>query len=245
METRSLKILNGILGTKRIANGYIFSGNDGQTKLDAAMYFAKALNCEAGIPPCNSCLSCSKTDKAIHPDIIIVEKDKSSIKIEQIRSLKTSTKYGPSEGKWQAVIINDADTMTTEAANSFLKSLEEPAPNVVYILISNREGTLPKTISSRCQKILFEETVPEKPLEETLELYKKINNSKFDYIDISQTLSDAKDPKEILRQFFMLYTEEKKLKEAREVLETLKGLEKRANQKLALDLLSLKLWKRD
>ena len=243
MQKRSQKILAGIINTQRIANGYVFFGSERQIKIDAAKYFAAALNCTGKTSPCGTCESCTKAQKNVHPDIITFEKDKTSIKIEQIRSLKTVTRYGPSEGKWQAIIINDADSMTTEAANSFLKVLEEPSPNVVFILLSEREGALPKTILSRCQKIIFEESSPELPSEETMALFNKINNNEFHYIELSQTLSEAKNPKEILQHFFTLYTEAKKAKQAREVLETLKGIEKRANQKLALDLLSLKLWK--
>lgn len=243
MESKSQKILNGILTTRRIAGAYIFTGNNEKQKLDSAKYFAKALNCTTNIDSCIECESCIKAEKSIHPDITIIEKDKNSIKIEQIRSLKTSTRFGPSEGKWQVVIINNADTMSTEAANSFLKLLEEPAPNVVFILIANREGNLPKTILSRCQKILFEESTLEKPSDESHAIFNRINDRSLDFIDMSQVLSELKEPKLILQEFFSLYTEARQIKEAKAVLETLKGIERRANQKLALDLLSLKLWK--
>ena len=242
MQSRSQKILQGILHTQRIASGYLFTGSDNKTKLDAAIMFAKALNCTDNLPPCEKCVHCNKANKGVHPDLIIIEKDKASLKIEQIRKLKEMTKYGPTEGSWQVVIINEANTMTNDAANSFLKLLEEPAPNVVFILISDRIGSLPKTILSRCQNIIFEEPSAAAPTEEVEELFGRINQDSFDYIDMSQSLAELKDPKEILQQFFTMFTQAKKIKEARAVLETLKGVERHANQKLALDLLCLKLW---
>lgn len=242
MQNRSKKILEGIITTKRIASGYIFIGGANEAKLNSAKYFAKALNCSNSINPCNACISCTKADKNVNPDIIIIEKDKSSIKIEQIRNLKELTKYGPSESSWQIVIINEADTLTIEAANSFLKLLEEPPPQVVFILISDREGNLPKTIESRCQKIIFEESDIPNPQEEVENFFNKMDNGKFDYIDMTEVLGQTKEPKEFLRQLYSLYAQAHKASEAKIVLDILKGIERKANQKLALDLLCIKLW---
>lgn len=249
MNSRSQTILKGITKTKKIASAYLFTNGDNVSKLNAAKNFAMSLNCSSikDNAPCGTCISCVKTQKGINPDIVFIEKeeDAKSLKIEQIRKLKEITKYGPSENPWQFVIINEADTMTTDAANSFLKILEEPAANVVFILIAEREGTLPMTILSRCQKIIFEEQPFVEPSDDVKIIFSKMGKKPFDYIEVSQILSESKEPKELLKQFFALFAISKKAKEARIVLETIKGLERRVNPKLALDLLCLKLWKRN
>ncbi|MBI5701155.1 AAA family ATPase [Candidatus Saganbacteria bacterium] len=247
MGSRSQAILNGIKTTKKIANAYLFTNSDNASKLNAAIDFARSLNCSSIKidAPCGVCTSCRKAVKNINPDIILIEKDKTSIKIDQVRKLKEITRYGPSENPWQIVIINEVDTMTQGSANSFLKILEEPPANVVFILIAEREGTLPMTILSRCQKIIFEEQQVAEPNDEAKKSFSKITAKPFDYIEVSQILSDSKEPKELLKQFFALFAISKKAKEARIVLETIKGLERKVNPKLALDLLCLKLWKKN
>lgn len=241
MQSRSRKILDGIIRTKRVANGYIFTGGDNKTKKEAAIFFAKSLNCTGDPVPCGSCLNCKKADKNVHPDIVTIEKDKSSLKIEQVRDLKELTRYGPSEGAWQVVIINEADTMTIEAANSFLKLLEEPQPNIVFILIADRERNLPKTIESRCQKVLFEESELSSPPPEISDLYGQIRNGSFNYVDITQKLLEIKDAKGMLKHFYALFANDRKPREARIVLDILKGLERKANPRLALDLMCIRL----
>jgi len=245
MNPRIKKILDGISKNQRIANGYLFCEGDNRSKKEAAKYFAKSLNCKGSPSPCEKCESCIKADKNIHPDIIVIEKDNASFKIEQIREIKELTKFGPSWTKWKVVIINEADTMTTAAANAFLKSLEEPSPNVVFILISEREGNLPKTIESRCQKLTFGDPEKKEAREDVQNVFEKIRSKKFNYIEESQVLSEYEGPeaKEFLKDFFVLLSESKMIKEAKEVLSTLKGLENKGNTKLGMDLLCYKLWK--
>lgn len=245
MDTRAKNILDGILKTKRVAGGYIFSGSDNPSKLETALYFAQALNCASSPTLCGTCVSCKKLAKNVHPDIIVIKREKATLKIEQIRALKEITRYGPAESNWQVIIINEADTLTTEAANSFLKVLEEPPPQVVFILIVEREGNLPKTVESRCQKVLFGDPETREMPEDVMGLFRQINQFDLDYIDLSQALAEIKDVRGILAQFFTLFVNAKKIKQARAVLETLKGVERNANQRLALDLLCLNLWKRN
>lgn len=83
--------------------------------------------------------------------------DASSIKIETIRDLTRFTRYGPDSAAWKIVIIDRADRMTEEAGNAFLKTLEEPVRNVLFILTTSRENKILRTILSRCQKLYFEE----------------------------------------------------------------------------------------
>ncbi|OGC08644.1 hypothetical protein A2526_01375 [candidate division WOR-1 bacterium RIFOXYD2_FULL_36_8] len=245
MESRTQKILSGIIKNGKVSNAYLFTGGDNQTKFDMAINFASQLNCSNQIKPCNLCLHCEKIKKNKHPDVIIIEKDGNSIKIEQIRNIKNLTKYGPSEGNWQVIIITEADKITTEAANSFLKILEEPAKNVVFILISNREGILPKTILSRCQRIIFEDTLPADPTPQAKEIASRIESENFNFIEISELLADKKTAAEILQEIFSIYVTAHKVKQAKIILETLKGMERNANHKLAIDALCIKLWNKN
>lgn len=242
MQLRHSKILEGILKNKRIANAYIFTCGDASIKLEAAKKFAKDINCINQNPLCNECENCQKINKNSHPDVITIEKSGASIKINQIRVLKDLTKYGPNSGIWQVIIIKDADTMTKDAANSFLKLLEEPPDRVVFILISEKEGLLPKTILSRCQKIIFGEQKDISQSPEAADLMSKLKETKINYVEISQLLSEKKNLKEILQELFTLYAIAQKARKARVILETLKGIEKNANFKLAIDFLCFKLW---
>ncbi|MCX5751530.1 MAG: hypothetical protein NT099_07695 [Candidatus Saganbacteria bacterium] len=158
--TRAKKILQGILFSKRIANAYLFTGFDTAVKLNHARFFGKTLLClKQGVQPCGECIACQKFEKGVHPDFISIEPEGASLKIEQIRQLKKSLNYGPNEGNYLVVLVDASDTMTPEAANGFLKGLEEPVKGVVFILLAAREEGLPLTIVSRCQKIVFGEEV--------------------------------------------------------------------------------------
>lgn len=243
MGKRSKKILDGFIATKKIANGYLFLGGDNNSKLISAVEFAKALNCLGSPAPCDACTSCKKAEKGANPDIVTIEKDGASIKINQIRAIKELAKYGPAENPWQAIIINDAHTLTTEAANGFLKILEEPASNTVFILISNRIGSLLKTIESRCQKIVFEDSENFEFSKEAENLYTSLCNKKMDFIETSELLAQSKDYKSILQDLFSLFAISKNITRAKDILKTLQLIERRANPKLALDVLSYKLWK--
>ncbi|MBU0580103.1 MAG: DNA polymerase III subunit delta' [Candidatus Margulisbacteria bacterium] len=151
--------LQGIKHTGRIAHAYLFAGAPAVGKFTTALAWGKLLNCLNPIvkeEPCGECLSCRKIEREVHPDFVKIIPDGKKIKINQIRELKKDLRYGPSEAKWKIVIIDPADALTTEAANSFLKLLEEPLPRVILILISANISSLLPTIRSRCQQINFE-----------------------------------------------------------------------------------------
>jgi len=244
MRDRVNIILSGITASQKVAPAYLFIGGDSPIKLAAALNFAKALNCEGTSPPDLTCLSCQHIEKGVHPDIIMVKPETSTLKIEQIRQLKELTRYGPSQGRRQVIIIHEADALTAEAANSFLKLLEEPSDRVTFILMVNSLYNLPATIASRGQKIIF----PESPVEvedEYRTLYKQLSAPPLDFIKNTRRLLETEDPAASLQNLFCLYALDHKAKEARHILETLKGIKKRANQKLALDLLGVNLWKRN
>ncbi len=245
MEDRVNTILSGIVKTQRVSNAYLFLGGDPQEKITAAINFAKALNCTSEQKPCGACLSCKKTINGIHPDVILIEKEKRSLKIEQVRQLKGLAHYGPSEGQYKVFIICDSETLTDEAANGFLKALEEPPENVTFILISNREEGMLKTIVSRCQKIVFNEKKEFEISENTKIIFDAVSNRPADFINNCDLAQSTEDAEEMLSGLFFLFGDSRNPKAARTVFSALKNVKRGANKKLALDWMCLNLWKKN
>ena len=154
------KILKGIAKSGRVAGAYLFLGPPGVEKKEQAEAFADTLECK-------------KQDK------IVVAPSGATLKINQIRELQKWVRYGPSASRYLVVIVEKADTLTDQAAAAFLKTLEEPAPGVVFVLLAEREDKISATILSRCQKIIFsEKTLEWKPDPDLNPFYKDLKNIK-------------------------------------------------------------------
>ena len=106
---------------------------------------------------CKKCSSCKKTIDGNHPDVIIIEpdQDRKVIRIDQIREINRHLAFSPALGGYRIIILDPAEKMTDEAANAFLKTLEEPPPRNIFILDVRDPGELFSTIVSRCQKVPF------------------------------------------------------------------------------------------
>ncbi|NBV84116.1 hypothetical protein EBR57_08370 [bacterium] len=115
-------------------------------------YFEQLLQCET-YSACNRCNGCRQLSNGTHPDTIAISPDGASIKIDQIRELIDRIKYGPSSHRWLTVTMPDAHTMTTQAANSLLKTLESPPDGVIFLLGAPNRGAVLPTIASRTQHI--------------------------------------------------------------------------------------------
>ena len=151
--TTTLK--NGII-SGRVAHAYLFSGTRGTGKTTCAKIFAKALNCldlEEG-EPCNVCENCRRIDSGLSLDVM--EQDAATNnKVDDIRDLIDEVQYPPQEGRYKVYILDEAHMLTMGAVNAFLKTLEEPPENVVFILATTDPQKLPITILSRCQRFEF------------------------------------------------------------------------------------------
>lgn len=155
-QEQAIKFLQAAIKSGRLPHAYIFAGPDGCGRSLLAKNFAKAVNCEnTDNAPCGSCLSCRKIDNDLHPDVKWIRKDEKSrqIKIDQIRELERDIILKPYEARYKVYIIVEAELMNSEAANSFLKTLEEPPDKSLIVLIVERPKDLPMTIVSRCQLI--------------------------------------------------------------------------------------------
>jgi DNA polymerase III subunit delta' len=145
----------------------IFAGPTGVGKRLAAVSVAQALNCthpqatDDGSDACGVCPACKRIARGVHPDVLIVEPgDSGSIKIDQVREIVDRAEYRPFEGKRRAVIIDQADALIPAAQNALLKTLEEPPPSSVFMLVTARADTLLATVRSRCPRLQFRPLSP-------------------------------------------------------------------------------------
>lgn len=155
---RQIHFILAALKQKRVPHAYLFSGMTGVGKRTVALALAKMINCTGDVTAsdaCNRCPSCLKMDHGNHPDLLCVEPEGQYIRIKAIRDLQAQMQFNPLEGKSRVIIINDADRMNITSANALLKTLEEPAPGNLLILITGNPHGLPRTILSRCQQIRF------------------------------------------------------------------------------------------
>ena len=150
-------MLSRSLASGRMPHAYLFRGPDGVGKKLTAFLTAARLNClePDGINGCTRCPSCRKIRSGNHPDVVVVSPESGSIKIDRIRELCRSLSYPPYESEIRVVIVEDVHTMTVEAANSLLKTLEEPPDGNLLILTAESSRELLPTISSRCQTVTF------------------------------------------------------------------------------------------
>ena len=153
-QSTLVNYLKSILASGRIAHSYIFTGPRGVGKKTISNIFAKALVCyEQKQEPCNICRSCGQFESGNHPDIYRVVSDKKTIGVDSIRDMQSDIKVKPFQGDRKIYIIDKADTMTVQAQNALLKTLEEPPEYAVIILLTSNISSLLPTVLSRCQLI--------------------------------------------------------------------------------------------
>jgi DNA polymerase III delta' subunit len=150
------------LASRQLAQSYLLVGPSDIGKATVAKYFARTLVCQQrdqpGIDwPCEQCETCRQTARGIYPDFYEIDllPEKKMIGIEQIRQLLEKISLSSFADNYQVVIIRQAETLSESAANALLKSLEEPKPKVIFILLVENLSALPSTIASRSQIFRF------------------------------------------------------------------------------------------
>ncbi|GHH85369.1 DNA polymerase III subunit delta [Streptomyces sulfonofaciens] len=141
----------------KMTHAWLFTGPPGSGRADAARAFAAALQCTSpdralgGVPGCGFCDGCHTTLVGTHADVEIVRTDLLSIGVKETRDLVRRAQLSPAGGRWQVIVLEDADRLTEGAGNVLLKAVEEPAPRTVWLLCTpSVEDVLP-TIRSRCR----------------------------------------------------------------------------------------------
>jgi DNA polymerase III subunit gamma/tau len=148
---------NAVEGDK-VHHAYLFVGSRGTGKTSMAKILARSLNCERGGPtvaPCGECESCLTIAAGTSVDVI--EMDAASNRsVDDIRDLRERVAYAPAGGRWKVYILDEAHMLTKEAWNAFLKTLEEPPPNTVFVLATTESHKVMATIADRCQRFDFQ-----------------------------------------------------------------------------------------
>ena len=174
---RNKEILEKTIKINKVSHSYVFWGTEGIGKKLIAKEFAKNILCLTKQMNNCGCKSCIEFDSDNNPDFILIESEEGKIKIEKIRELQRKLAEKPIISNNKVYIIDNADTMTTEAQNCLLKTLEEPPEYLTIILICTNEDGLLGTIKSRCTRIHFE-NLTEKEVKEYLESKNETNISK-------------------------------------------------------------------
>jgi DNA polymerase-3 subunit delta' len=167
-QETALAALQRVLAGGSPAHAWAFVGPEGVGKRTAALEFAAALNCAETDRPCGQCRSCRDILAGQHPDVEVVEPgglcdepehrdhaESRDLRICQIRRLERVLSLSPYAARRRVAIIDAADTLRAEAANAFLKTLEEPPADTVIVLLIERDERLPETVLSRCRRVSF------------------------------------------------------------------------------------------
>lgn len=153
----------------RLAHAFLFVGPEGVGKRTFALKLAQALLCEKNpeelLDPCGACPGCAQVEAGTHPDVITAGRpeDKQELPIKVIREVCSNFALKPVRGLRKVAIVDDLDSINDEAANAFLKTLEEPPPGAVLILLGTSPELQLETIVSRCQVVRFD-PIPDEDL---------------------------------------------------------------------------------
>ena len=260
------------LQNDRLAHAYLFYGGEGRGKEAFALTLAKTLNCHnETVRPCNECANCQRITHFNHPDVRFIFPASKALKAEQlhsivqakvknpyaplsipgsknisidaIRELKEEARFGSVEGGYRVIIITGAEYMSREAANSFLKLLEEPPERFLMILITETLHSIIDTIRSRCQPVYFPEFSDEQ-IEQIVAQYEPVDQDIRPLIRMS-----GYNVKKVFNMLHASYMEQREwvLKFLRslivenyfnlnQLIETIRG---KNSQEYALELLSI------
>jgi DNA polymerase-3 subunit gamma/tau len=157
-QTHVVRTLRNAVEGGKVHHAYLFVGSRGTGKTSMAKILARSLNCERGGPtvtPCGECESCVTIAAGTSMDVI--EMDAASNRsVDDVRDLRERVAYAPSGGHWKVYILDEAHMLTKEAWNAFLKTLEEPPPNTVFVLATTESHKVMATIADRCQRFDFQ-----------------------------------------------------------------------------------------
>jgi DNA polymerase III subunit gamma/tau len=153
-----VRTLRNAVEQGQVHHAYLFVGSRGTGKTSMAKILARSLNCERGGPtitPCGKCESCVAI--AAGSSLDVIEMDAASNRsVDDVRDLRERVAYAPAAGRWKVYILDEAHMLTKEAWNAFLKTLEEPPPNTIFVLATTEAHKVMPTIADRCQRFDFQ-----------------------------------------------------------------------------------------
>ncbi|MBC8249377.1 MAG: DNA polymerase III subunit gamma/tau [Anaerolineales bacterium] len=163
--------LQNALPAGRISHAYLFTGPRGTGKTSMGRLLAKAVNCLStdDNKPCNQCRICQAINEGRLLDLIEVDAA-SNRGIDEVRGIREKVGFRPNEARYKVYILDEAHMLTEPAFNALLKTLEEPPPHVIFVLVTTEPHKIPSTILSRCQRFDFRRI----PLQDIIGLLKHI-----------------------------------------------------------------------
>jgi len=152
-----VRTLRNAVERDKVHHAYLFVGSRGTGKTSMAKILAACLNCERGptVEPCGRCDSCLAIARASSLDVIEMDAA-SNNSVDDIRELRESVAYAPVSGRRKVYILDEAHMLSTAAWNAFLKTLEEPPPNTVFVLATTEANKVPATVIDRCHRFDFQ-----------------------------------------------------------------------------------------
>jgi DNA polymerase III subunit gamma/tau len=175
-----VRTLSNAVEKDRVHHAYLFIGSRGTGKTSMAKILARSLNCVQGptLTPCGECEPCQTIAAGTSLDVI--EMDAASNRsVDDIRELRDRVGFAPAAGRWKVYILDEAHMLTKEAWNAFLKTLEEPPPNTVFILATTEPQKVMATIVDRCQRFDFQRP----SLEQIAEVIRRVSTAEEIQID--------------------------------------------------------------
>ena len=157
-----VKALSHALDAKRLHHAYLLTGTRGTGKTTLARIIAKALNCDQGISanPCGVCSSCTQIDSGRFVDYIEIDAA-SNRGVGEIQQLLEQAQFAPTAGRFKVYVIDEVHMLSNHAFNAMLKTLEEPPPDVKFLLATTDPQKIPVTVLSRCLQFNLKNVAPD------------------------------------------------------------------------------------
>ena len=185
---KAIRTLGRSIEAGRMAHSYLISGPAKIGKATLALDIARAANCSSGGTPCATCRQCLRVTSGLHPDVRVIGLEtarsgrlRTQISIEQVREIQRDASLLPYEGRSRVFIFESAEKLSGEAANSLLKTLEEPPETVIIILVASDMNAVLPTLVSRCRRIDLR-PAPLNAVTEFLVERKNVNRERADEI---------------------------------------------------------------